>query len=305
MASEGSRKKIAEGLAAASKTPVRAAPVRKGPAGSPSVNISIPETAAAGKKSALAERLAAVRERIAAAAAQAKRDPAEITLIAVTKYAAPEAIRELLALGIGDFGENKVQQLQQRAAQVGEFHARMLARPSPAGEAMAPKVKWHMIGHLQRNKVKPLLPLVSAIHSIDSLRLAEEIDAVATKMGKRQPVLLQINASEEPQKSGVAVGAALHLAEQMATMPGLQLVGVMTMAAYDADEKTARHTFARTREVFEEIRWHKIGGSGFRHLSMGMTGDFEHAIAEGATMIRIGTAIFGPKPENTVEDDEG
>jgi pyridoxal phosphate enzyme (YggS family) len=305
MSSEGSRKKIVEGLAASAKAPVRGTAARKPPAANVPVNIAIPEVPAAPKKSLLAERLLAVRERIVAAAAKAKREPADITLIAVTKYAAPEAIRELLALGVGDFGENKVQQLQQRAAQVGEFHARMMARPTAAGETMAPKVKWHMIGHLQRNKVKPLLPLVSVIHSIDSLRLAEEIDVVATKMGKRQPVLLQINASEEAQKSGVAVGAALHLAEQMATMPGLQLVGVMTMAAYDASEKVARHTFARTREVFEEIRWHKIGGSSFRHLSMGMTGDFEHAIAEGSTMVRIGTAIFGPKPENIGEDDEG
>ena len=323
MLSEGSRKKIAgESVAAARKSPLRKPPAPLEPA----ISITLPANTEGPrpvtKKSPLADRLAAVRERIAAAAAKAKRDPADITLIAVTKYAAPEAIRELLTLGVGDLGENKVQQLQQRAAQIGEFHARLLSRgaagtasgsaalgsaapgSAASGDTIAQKVRWHMIGHLQRNKVKPLLPLVSAVHSVDSLRLAEEIDVIATKMGKKQQVFLQINASEEPQKFGVAVGASVHLAEQMATMPGLQLVGVMTMAAYDASERDIRQTFARTREIFEEIRWNKIGGPAFKHLSMGMTGDFEHAIAEGSTMVRIGTAIFGPKPDDMPEDEE-
>jgi PLP dependent protein len=116
-------------------------------------------------------------------------------------------------------------------------------------------------------------------------------------------VLLQVNSSEEPQKSGVAVGAAVHLAEQLDSMPNLQFVGLMTMAALDADEKTIRHTFTRTREIFEEMKWHKIGGNSLKHLSMGMSNDFEQAILEGATMVRIGSALFGGKPEG-VEDDE-
>jgi pyridoxal phosphate enzyme (YggS family) len=161
-----------------------------------------------------------------------------------------------------------------------------------------------MIGSLQRNKVKPMLPLVYAIHSIDSLRLAEEIDAQAAKIGKRIPILLQINASEESSKHGVAVGAAVHLAEQIDSMPNVQLIGLMTMAALDAQESVIRHTFGRTREIFEEIKWHKIGGSAFRHLSMGMSHDFEHAIAEGATMLRIGTAIFGGKSTDAEPDEE-
>ena len=146
-----------------------------------------------------------------------------------------------------------------------------------------------MIGHLQRNKVKPLLPFVHMIHSIDSLRLAEELDAQSAKLGRRIPVMLQVNASEEPQKHGVAVGAAVHLAEQIDSMPNLQLVGLMTMAPFDAEEKVIRLAFGRTREIFEEMRWHKIGGTGLKHLSMGMSNDFEHAIAEGSTMVRIGT----------------
>jgi len=167
-----------------------------------------------------------------------------------------------------------------------------------------PRIRWHMIGHLQRNKVKALLPHVTLVHSVDSLRLAEEIETQSTKLGKRTPVLLQINASEEEQKSGVAVGAAVHLAEQIQTMAHLQLVGLMTMAALDADADAARRTFARVREIFEELRWHKIGGAGLRHLSMGMSNDFEQAILEGATLVRIGTALFGGKPEQTHLDDD-
>src|SRR4051812_44749784 len=165
------------------------------------------ELANVAKRSPLAEKLEDVRERIARACAAAKRDPAEVTLVCVTKTAAPEQVRELLQLGVGDLGESRVQQLTQRALQLNEFHAR---RVQHGDEGVAPKLRWHMIGHLQRNKVKPLLPVVSLIHSIDSLRLAEELDGQAAKIEKKQSVLLQVNASEETQKHGVAVGAAVH-----------------------------------------------------------------------------------------------
>jgi len=252
------------------------------------------------KRSPLAEKLDEVRDRIAAAAAGAKRDPAEITLIAVTKTAGPEQIREALQLGVTDLGESRVQQLTQRAAQLNEFLARR------HGEGGFPeKVRWHMIGHLQRNKIKPVLPLVSLIHSVDSLRLAEELDAQAAKLDKKVPLLLQVNASEEPQKHGVAVGAAVHLAEQIDSMPNLQIVGLMTMAPLETNEKLVRQSFSRTREIFEELRWNKIGGTHLRHLSMGMSNDFELAIAEGATMVRIGSLLFGGKVDDYhVDDDE-
>ena len=263
------------------------------------------------KRTPLAEKLDEVRGRIAAAAARAKREPGEVTLVAVTKSAAPEQIREVLSLGVADLGESRVQVLAQRAGQLDEFLKRRQAHagsPSEAGgappAAMPDKVRWHMIGHLQRNKVKQLLPYVHAIHSIDSLRLAEELDAQVAKLGRRVPVMLQVNASEEPQKHGVAVGAAVHLAEQIDSMPALQLVGLMTMAPFDADEKTVRAAFGRTREIFEEMRWHKIGGAGLKHLSMGMSNDFEHAIAEGSTMVRIGTTLFGGKIEDHEEAEE-
>ncbi len=244
------------------------------------------------KKSPLAERLEQVKERIAAACAQAKREPSEVTLVAVTKTAAPEQIREILSLGVGDLGESRVQVLQQRAAQVNEFYSRRMAH---AEEGMPARLRWHMIGHLQRNKVKAVLPIVSLIHSVDSLRLAEELDQQAAKLDKRMPVLMEVNASEESQKQGVAVGAAVHLAEQIDSMPNLQLLGLMSMAAINAKEDQARRTFARTREIFEEMKWHKIGGTALRHLSMGMSQDFEPAILEGATLVRIGTLLFGGK----------
>ena len=249
------------------------------------------------KKSPLAVKLDEVRERIAAACAKAKREASDVTLIAVTKTAAPEQIREILQLGVGDLGESRVQVLQQRAAQVNEFFARQQAH---GAENLPAKLRWHMIGHLQRNKIKPILPLVSVIHSVDSLRLAEELDAQAAKANRKLPVLMQVNASEEPQKSGVAVGAAVPLAEQIGTMDNLQIMGLMTMAPLEGDEKAVRQVFARTRELFDEIKFNKIGGSHMRHLSMGMSNDFEHAITEGATLVRIGTLLFGGK----VADEE-
>lgn len=244
------------------------------------------------KRSPLAEKVDEIKERIASAAAKAKRDPGEITLIAVTKTASPEQIREVLQLGVSDLGESRVQVLTQRAAQLNEFFQRRAIH----GDGAPPqRLRWHMIGHLQRNKTKAALPVIHMVHSIDSLRLAEELDVLATKIGRKIPVLLQINTAEEATKFGVAVGAAVHLAEQIDSMPGLQMAGLMTMGPLEAPEQKVRHVFARTREIFEELKWHKIGGTGLRHLSMGMSQDFEAAIAEGATMVRIGTALFGGK----------
>lgn len=253
------------------------------------------------RKTPLAEKLDEVKDRIAAAAGLAKRDPSEVTLIAVTKTAAPEQVREILQLGVTDLGESRVQVLMQRAPQINEFMQRQLTQ----GEAPASrKLRWHLIGHLQRNKIKPVLPIVSCIHSVDSLRLAEELDVQAGKAGKRLPILMQINASEEPSKYGVAVGASVHLAEQIDSMPNLQLIGLMTMAPLDQPPAKVRHVFARTHEIFEEMRWHKIGGANFKHLSMGMSNDFEAAIEEGATMVRIGSLLFGGKTETQEEMEE-
>lgn len=241
-----------------------------------------------------------MKEKIAAAAAKSKREPSEVTLIAVTKYAAPEQIREIIQLGINDLGESRVQQLAQRAPQINEF----FARRAGLGSITPPKLRWHMIGHLQRNKIKSILPIVHMVHSIDSLRLAEELDIQCQKFNRKLPVLLQVNASEESSKYGVAVGAAVHLGEQVADMANLQLVGLMSMAPLTEDKEVIRKCFGRTREIFEEMKWHKIGKAGFKHLSMGMSHDYEIAVAEGSTMVRIGTDLFGGKPEGADDAED-
>lgn len=250
-------------------------------------------TASMRQRHDLDANLRRVRDRIAEACAAAGRRPESVTLVAVTKNAAPEQIRALISLGHADFAENYAQTLLQRAVQFNEFHSRQLA----GGDGgVARELRWHMIGHLQRNKVKQLLPQLTMLQTLDSLRLAEELDEQCAKIGLRLPCLIQINATEEPQKSGVAIGAAVHLAEQVASMPGLRLMGVMCMAAEQASMEQARRTFARCRETFEEMKHQRIGGSDLRHLSMGMTQDLEAGVLEGATIVRVGTAIFGGGP---------
>lgn len=244
----------------------------------------------------LLDRYKQINERIAEAAIKSRREPRDITMIAVTKSASPEAIRQVLEWGHYDLGESRVQQLQQRAAQVEEW----LHRAAGRTEKKLPKsgrgdgcVRWHMIGHLQRNKVRPVMGIAESIHSIDSLRLAEEIQEEATRAGRIMPAFLEVNVAGESSKFGVAVGAAVHLAEQIDTMDAVQLVGLMCMAPYSSNPENARPHFVRLREIYEEIRFRKIGGEKFRHLSMGMSGDYQVAIEEGATIVRIGTALFG------------
>jgi PLP dependent protein len=207
-----------------------------------------------------------------------------------------DTIRALLSLGCADLGESRVQQLQQRFAMIQESISRRLDLPgnNPGDEAMT-KPSWHMVGHMQRNKVKPILTMVDYIHSVDSLRLAEEINTSAARLGlaDRVRIFLQVNTSQEKQKSGLAVGAVSALAEQIKTLPNLELVGLMTMAPQTEDMNICRFCFSRLREIFEEIRGERLAGPGFRHLSMGMSQDYEVAVEEGATMIRIGSALFG------------
>lgn len=214
------------------------------------------------------------------------REPSDIRLVVVTKSADFEAIKEVLHLGYTHFGENRVQQLKKVAAQVSEF----LQQESGTGQP--PEIHWHMIGHLQRNKVRQVLPMVSLIHSVDTLRLAEEISNSAAKMNLRPKILLQVNTSNEPQKYGVPVGAAIHLAEQIETLPNVQLIGLMTMAPLTRNKDIIRACFTRARELFYEMRGEKIVGQQFTELSMGMSSDYEIAIEEGATILRIGSAIF-------------
>jgi len=241
-----------------------------------------------------------VRNRIGEAAERAGRRPEDVTLVAVTKNASPDQIRSLVELGHADLGENRVQQLGQRIAQLEEFVSRhrTLGRASTRMEELVPpKVRWHMIGHLQRNKIKHVAPLVSMIHSVDSLRLAEELHAFGNKRDMIMDVLLQVNVSGETGKYGIAVPAVSHLAEQIDTMMHLRLRGLMTMAPFVEDPEEVRHVFARTRELFLELQTTDLVGPQFNILSMGMSNDFEVAIEEGSNVVRVGRALFGDESE--------
>jgi len=232
----------------------------------------------------IAGNLSRVREGIADACARVRREAREVTMVAVTKTASVEAIRALIDLGVDDLGESRVQPLQERAAEL----ASTLAKRTPART-----VRWHMIGHVQRNKVKPMLDAgVTVVHSVDSLRLAEDLNARAEKHGRPLAVMIQVNCSREEQKFGVAVGAASCLAEMVASLKHLRLVGLMTMGPLSSDPEASRPAFARLRELMDDMRREGIGGTEMRHLSMGMSPDYRVAIEEGATIVRIGSALF-------------
>lgn len=262
-------------------------------------------------------RYAAVADRVAVAAKKSGRAPTDVILVAVTKTADPEQIRTLLRLGHRDFGESRAQVLVQHAAVVAEYLDRQRLAPSarrvPAdgGDSLfgAHKVnldagptlpggrdgvRWHMIGHLQRNKARKVVEFVRLIHSVDSLRIAEELQAIAVKRDQIIEVLLQVNTTGESQKFGCPQAAAISLAEQIQTMVNVRLRGLMTMASESADPEDARGPFRRCRELFEEMSSMGFGDPApFNILSMGMSGDFEVAISEGANIVRVGTAIFG------------
>lgn len=240
-----------------------------------------------------------VEQRIHDACHHAQRKPSSVTLVAVTKSATLDIIRLLADIGLPDLGENRVQELIRRAAMMKEWLGRRTHDPATPARS-APR--WHMVGHLQRNKVRPLLPWVDMVHSVDSLRLAEEIDLEAGKLDRKMPVLLEVNAAGDPAKSGIAVAAATHLAEQIHSLKHIDLRGLMAMAPLTDDEAVIRHTFQRVRELFDEIVTDRTCEPSFGELSLGMSNDFEHGIEFGATYVRIGSALFegielAPQPE--------
>lgn len=217
-------------------------------------------------------------------------------MVAVTKNATPDQIRTLVAMGHSDLGENRVQKLMQRVPQIEEFLSRKktLAGAAPKSALVAPeKVRWHMTGHLQRNKVKQVVPLVELIHSVDSLRLAEEVQAYAARIERIVDILIQVNTSGQSGRSGVTTPAVTHLAEQIDTLMHLRLRGLMTMAPESDNPEDARPIFAQTADIFEDLHRERIGGPACNILSMGMTSDFEVAIEQGANVVRIGRALFG------------
>ena len=237
----------------------------------------------------LAQRHADVKSRIAAAARRAGRRPEDVMLVVVSKSGTVDQVRELMQLGQVDFAENRVQQLVQRAAQVDEWRMR---RVELAGEA--PLVRWHMIGSLQRNKVKKAIECARLVHSVDSLRLAEEIQSAAARRETPVEVLVEVNVSGESSKGGVAPGAAKHLVAQVETMVNVRARGLMCMAPVEGGPAAARAAFERCRELYEDIRHTGAGGSRFDILSMGMSGDFEVAVECGSNLVRVGGAVIGP-----------
>ena len=193
---------------------------------------------------------------------------------------------EIARLGVVDLGENRVQTL--------EAHRREFAERAAAAGVDPGTVRWHMIGHLQRNKVKQVLPMVETIQSVDSLRLAQEISTTAGALGRTVPILMEINAGQEAQKYGFALEEAVAAAGEIGRLPAIRLCGLMSMAPLTEDTGRIRQAFGRTRELFGQIRARAGGavGESFVHLSMGMTSDFEIAIEEGATIVRIGSLLF-------------
>lgn len=240
-------------------------------------------------KRKLSENYKRIRDRIQAACDRSGRDAQNVRLVAVTKTVEVDVIRAAIEMGVQDLGERRVQDLIKRAGMINEHLTR---RRTLEPDSCPPNPRWHMIGHLQRNKVRPLLPWVEMIHSLDSLRLAEEISDEAVKLGRVMPCLIEINVSGEKSKFGIAVGAASYLAEQVVPMPGLSIVGLMTMAPLVENPEEVRSHFRRLREVLEDMKAEGVVKPEFRELSMGMSNDFEIAIEEGATMVRVGSSLF-------------
>ena len=228
----------------------------------------------------IAENIKHLNERIAAKCLEFKRNPEEIRLIAVSKFFGIDAINETRRLGIADFGENKAQELRDKY------------------EILGDKVTWHFIGTLQRNKVKYAVKATSYIHSVDSQILADEVNKEAKKLNKVQNILLEVNTSSEESKSGLTEKEeVINLVKHCSSLQNIKLIGLMTMAPFTDDTKIIRKSFADLRNLKDEIN--QIGFD-LKELSMGMTNDFEIAIEEGATMLRIGSAIFGQR--NNITD---
>jgi len=238
----------------------------------------------------ISENVAVVRERIGAAARRAGRSPEEIALMAVTKTQSPERIREAFGAGQRLFGENRVQ----------EFAAKMAALED------LQSAEWHMIGHVQTNKAAKTAELFRAVDSVDSLKLADKLDAAARVLGKKLEVLIEINAGGEAAKSGVAPGSPA-LDELLVAAPRLEALtfrGLMTVPPFTDDPQRARPYFRKLRELRETIAARKLPAVAMDELSMGMSHDFEVAIAEGSTCVRVGTAIFGERTKPS-EDARG
>jgi pyridoxal phosphate enzyme (YggS family) len=244
-------------------------------------------------EASVAERWAAVQEQIARAARRASRDPAEVTVVAVTKTVPPERILEAYTCGLQVFGENRVEEAEEKIPPV---HAQL------GSEA---RIHWHLVGHLQRRKARRALGLFEVIHSVDSLALAEKLSRLAVESRRVVEILLECNVSGEAAKYGFPTDrweedagqreAFTEAVARILDLPGLRVSGLMTVAPLVSDPEMVRPVFRRLRAL-RDLLAHRFPQASWAHLSMGMTDDFEVAIEEGATMIRLGRAIFGERP---------
>ena len=225
----------------------------------------------------VSENFNLVMERIAAAAKRAGRDPSSVRLVVVTKTVDRDRIAEVVAAGAAILGENRVQEAKEKI------------------EALGKIASWHLIGHLQTNKAKYAVRLFELIHSVDNLELAAEIDRQAAKIGKVQDILIEVNIAGEASKAGMAVKGAPALVREAARLKNISIRGLMTMPPYSENPEDSRPYFTVLRELAETIAKEKIPNISMQELSMGMSGDFEVAIEEGATLVRVGTAIFGTR----------
>ena len=228
----------------------------------------------------LAERIALVNEKIAAAARQAGREPSEVTLVAATKVQTSDTIRQAIAAGVTICGENRVQELAEKY------------------EILPKDIEWHMIGHLQTNKVKYMAAFVSLIHGVESLKLLETIDKEGRKHDRVIPCLLQFYIASEETKFGLDMEEAKALLESddYRQMKNVKIVGVMGMATNTDDEGQVRREFHHLKEIFDELKaTYFAGNPEFKELSMGMSGDYRIAVEEGSTMVRVGSSIFGAR----------
>ena len=228
----------------------------------------------------ICENLKEVEAKIEAACKRAGRDRSEVTLIAVSKTKPVEMLEEAYGIGIREFGENKVQEMMDKY------------------EVMPKDIRWHMIGHLQRNKVKYLMEKAALIHSVDSLRLAEEISAQSVKHEVTTDILIEVNIAGEETKFGTDREEAIALVEAAAKLPNIHICGLMTIAPFVENSEDNRKYFQQIRQLSVDIKEKNIDNVDMRILSMGMTGDYEVAIEEGATMVRVGTGIFGARNYN-------
>ena len=232
----------------------------------------------------IADNLLKVRERMEAAALRSGRDPKDIILVAVSKGQGLEKIEEAVAAGVEVLGENFVQ----------EAKAKIEALRS-SGQALKLKASWHFVGHLQTNKAKQAVELFGLIHSVDSIKLARELARQAEKLGKRMPVLIQVNISQEATKFGVEKDEAVELIKEAAGLKGLEVQGLMTIGPLFDEPEMSRPYYVALRHLRDEMAASGLVKADLKYLSMGMSLDYQVAIEEGANLVRVGTAIFGPR----------